>query len=90
MSVWENIPECKRKSIQSTLDRFSRIQIRKDRCLYRNFRSHSYLNDGVSSIYYSVLRKLIYSCGYDGSIFLFSETENIDIPVEPINKGIKK
>lgn len=31
MSVWESIPECKRKSIQNTLDRFSRIQIRKDK-----------------------------------------------------------
>jgi hypothetical protein len=30
MSVWENIPECKRKSIQNALYRFNRIQRRKE------------------------------------------------------------
>lgn len=30
MSVWENIPECKRKSIQNALHRFSRVQRRKE------------------------------------------------------------
>lgn len=30
MSVWENIPECKRKSIQNSLYRFNRIQRRKE------------------------------------------------------------
>jgi hypothetical protein len=31
MAVWENIPECKRKSIENALHRFNRIQIRKDK-----------------------------------------------------------
>jgi hypothetical protein len=31
MSVWENIPECKRKSIENTLYRLNRVQIRKDK-----------------------------------------------------------
>jgi predicted transcriptional regulator len=31
MSVWENIPECKRKSIENALYRFNRVQIRKDK-----------------------------------------------------------
>jgi len=64
-----------------------KIQIRKEKNLYRSFRSHSYLNNGISTIFYSILRKLVYSCGFDGSIFLFSENETVDIPVEPINKG---
>jgi hypothetical protein len=29
MSVWENIPECQRKSIENALNRFDRIQKRK-------------------------------------------------------------
>lgn len=31
MSVWENIPECKRESIKKSLYRFERIQKRKDK-----------------------------------------------------------
>ena len=62
-----------------------KIQIRKDRNVFRQFRSHSFLRQGISAVFYSPNRKLIYSCGFDGSIFLFSENENFEIPNEPIN-----
>jgi WD40 repeat protein len=64
-----------------------KIQIRKERTIYKQFRSHSCLHNGVSAVFYSQNRKLFYSCGFDGSIFLFSESETFDIPSEPISSG---
>lgn len=64
-----------------------KIQIRKDRVIHRQFRSHSCLTNGVSAVFYSQDRKLFYSCGFDGSIFLFSESDTFEIPSEPINSG---
>jgi len=64
-----------------------KIQIRKDRSIYRQFRSHSCLKNGVSAVFYSSQRKLFYSCGFDGSIFIFSESDVFDIPNEPINNN---
>ncbi len=66
-----------------------KIQIRKDRVIHRQFRSHSCLKNGVSSVFYSFNRKIFYSCGFDGSIFLFSDGNTVDIPSEPINSNIQ-
>lgn len=64
-----------------------KIQIRKDRVINKQFRSHSCLRNGISAVFYSQNRKLFYSGGFDGSIFLFGESDTYDIPSEPINSG---
>lgn len=64
-----------------------KIQIRKDRNIYRQFRSHSFLKSGVSAVYYSQHRKIVYACGFDGSVFVFGEIEGFEVPNEPINNS---
>jgi hypothetical protein len=46
MSVWENIPECKRESINKSLYRFDRIQKRKDK-IKRLFNVNSKKSDNL-------------------------------------------
>jgi WD40 repeat protein len=48
-------------------------------------RSHSYIKEGISCIYYSSSRRLLFSGGKDGSIFIIAEAENCELPYEPIN-----
>ena len=61
------------------------VQIRKkEGAEMKTIRTHSFLKEGVTSIFYSNSTKLIYASGTDGSIFLISEnSDEIYLPLEP-------
>ena len=62
------------------------VQIRKrDGAEMKSCRTHSFLRNGVTSIFYSPATSLIYASGDDGSIFLLAETkEELNLPNEPL------
>jgi WD40 repeat protein len=61
------------------------VQIRKDRNIIKQLRTHSYINDGVYSIHYSPARHLLYVTGHDGNIIILTEDERFEFPMEPIH-----
>ena len=56
------------------------IQVRKDKKLIKQLRTHSFANGGVSSFCYSQKRLLLFTAGYDGSISIVSFEDGIMLP----------
>lgn len=63
------------------------IQIRLNKQLIFQFRSHNFLLDGVSCLSYSPDRQIVYAGGYDGSIFVFGANKSYQLPNDIINKS---
>ena len=56
------------------------IRIYSKRMLYGKYRSHSFVNGGISSIQYNHKRRIFIASGYDGSVFILGLGENTILP----------
>ena len=56
------------------------INVRKDKKLIKKFRSHSYANGGITSVYYSAKRKILFTSGNDGSISIVGFDFDVELP----------
>eukprot|EP00340_Litonotus_pictus_P006283 CAMPEP_0170517338 /NCGR_PEP_ID=MMETSP0209-20121228/3359_1 /TAXON_ID=665100 ORGANISM="Litonotus pictus, Strain P1" /NCGR_SAMPLE_ID=MMETSP0209 /ASSEMBLY_ACC=CAM_ASM_000301 /LENGTH=1545 /DNA_ID=CAMNT_0010802563 /DNA_START=763 /DNA_END=5400 /DNA_ORIENTATION=- len=62
------------------------VQVRLNKQLIGQYRCESYLLDGVSCLSYSSSRQLIYTGGFDGSVFIFGASRSFQIPNDILNK----
>ena len=68
-----------------TAGRDGSIHLRENKSLKKEFKSHSFLKKGISAIYYSQAKGVIFAGGFDGSLFLFLTTDENNIPIDPVD-----
>jgi len=61
------------------------VQIRENKILKKEFRSHSFLKKGISALHYSQQKGVVFVGGFDGSIFLLLTTEENLIPIDVVD-----
>lgn len=61
------------------------VHIRENKLLKKEYKSHSFLKKGVSSLQYSNSKGVIFVGGFDGSIFIFQTTEENNIPIDVVD-----
>ena len=61
------------------------VHVRENKLLKKEYKSHSFLRKGISCLYYSISKGVIFAGGFDGSIFIFQTTEENNIPIDPVD-----
>ena len=56
------------------------IQVRKDKKLIKKFRSHSFALGGITDFHYSPKRKILFTTGNDGSLFIIGFDFDVELP----------
>jgi hypothetical protein len=58
------------------------IQIRENKVIRKEYKSHSFLRKGVATILYSQQKGVLFAGGFDGSIFILQTADENNIPVD--------